>query len=100
MLLTNTRAASQPAKVTIENIEGKKRVVLTDHIEYVSTPEEGSGYSYDEVIFFLPEDRNDTLYDIELNFDAWWEYGQIENEPLTLEQRVAELEGLIMDILS
>ena len=35
MLLLNTKAASRPASVAIENLQGKKRVILADNIKMV-----------------------------------------------------------------
>lgn len=43
----------------------------------------------------MPEDRHDTLAEIEANFADWWAYGEVDPEPISLEQRVSDLEELI-----
>lgn len=96
MLLVDTKSASQPPRVTLEYPEGKTRVCLADNIKRVEDSEDGVGFVYDEVVFFMPEDRTDTLAEIEANFAAWWEYGQVDIKEPTLEDRVSDLEALIL----
>ena len=99
MLLVDTKSASQPPRVALEHPEGKTRVCLADNIKQVEDPEEGVGFVYDEVIFFMPDDRSDTLAEIETNFAAWWEYGQTELTDPTLEDRVSDLETLLLMLM-
>ena len=96
MLLVNTKSASRPPRVDIETLESKRRVILADHIEQVEDPEEGTGFVYDEVVFFMPDDRSDTLAEIEANFADWWEYGKEDFKEPTLEERVSDLEALFL----
>lgn len=97
MLLIGTKASTVPAKVSIEKLETKRRVILSDHIEQVEDPED-TGFVYDEVVFFMPDDRSDTLAEIEANFDAWWEYGKEDFKEPTLEERISDLETLVLTI--
>jgi hypothetical protein len=99
MLLVDTKSASQPPRVTLEYPEGKTRVCLADNIKRVEEPEEGVGFVYDEVVFFMPDDRSDTLAEIEANFAAWWEYGQEDIKEPSLEDRVSDLESLILAMM-
>jgi len=99
MLLANTRAASQPPRVILESLGDKSRVILADHITPYDDPEQGNGFVYDEVVFFMPEDRHDTLAEIEANFADWWAYGEVDPEPISLEQRVSDLEILILEVM-
>lgn len=98
MLLLNTKAASRPASVVIENLQGKKRVILAGNIKMVEDPED-NGFVYDEVIFFMPDDRHETIPEIETNFDAWWEFGKEDQRDPTIEERLADLEELILSIM-
>lgn len=99
MLLANTRAASQPPRVILESLGSKTRVILADHISPIVDPEEGNGFVYDEVVFFMPDDRHDTLAEVEANFADWWAYGEVEPEPISLEDRVSDLEELILALM-
>ena len=47
----------------------------------------------------MPEDRHDTLAEIEANFADWWSYGEVDPEPISLEQRVSDLEMLILEVM-
>lgn len=98
MLLLNTKAASRPASAAIENLQGKKRVILAGNIKMVEDPED-NGFVYDEVIFFMPDDRHETIPEIETNFDAWWEFGKEDQRDPTIEERLADLEELVLSIM-
>lgn len=100
MVYLKTQASAEPEKVIIETLpDGKKTVRLAGVAEAVETEEGGVSYVYDEVVFDLPEDRNETVQRITANFDAWWEFGQQESEEITLEQRVSDLEEALMALL-
>lgn len=98
MLLIGTKATTVPARVIIEKLETKRRVILADHIEQAEDPED-NGFVYDEVIFFMPDDRHETIPEIEANFDAWWEFGKEEQKDPTIEERLADLEELVLSIV-
>ena len=74
-------------------------MILADHISPIVDPEEGNGFVYDEVVFFMPDDRHDTLAEVEANFADWWAYGEVEPEPISLEDRVSDLEELILALM-
>lgn len=95
MLLLNTKSASRPASVTIENLQDKKRVILANNIKMVEDPED-NGFVYDEVIFFMPDDRHETIPEIEANFNDWWEYGKSNYKEPTLEERISDIENLLL----
>lgn len=99
MLYLKTLSSSTPAKVLIERLpDGTKTVRLADNIETVESAE-GTAIQYDEVVFDLPEDRDDSVESIEANFEAWWDFGQQETEEITLEQRVSDLEEALLSLL-
>lgn len=99
MLYLKTLSSSTPAKVVIEMLpDGTKTVRLADNIETVES-EEGTAIQYDEVVFDLPEDRDDSVESITANFEAWWDFGQQETEEITLEQRVSDLEEALLSLL-
>ena len=99
MLYLKTLSSSTPAKVVIEMLpDGTKTVRLADNIETVES-EEGTAIQYDEVVFDLPEDRDDSVESITANFEAWWDFGQQETEEITLEQRVSDLEEALLALL-
>jgi len=99
MLYLKTLSSSTPAKVVIEMLpDGTKTVRLADNIETVESEEE-TAIQYDEVVFDLPEDRDDSVESITANFEAWWDFGQQETEEITLEQRVSDLEEALLSLL-
>lgn len=99
MLYLNAEAVQSPKKVTVEVLpEGKTLVRLTDNIKKNKDPEtEQTTYRYDEVVFYLPEDREETEESITEDFDGWWLFGQTdEEEEVTLEDRIAALEEMYL----
>ena len=57
-------------------------------------------YRYDEVVFELPEDRSgETVISITSDFAAWWEFGSEDDDPVTLESRVAALEDMFLALM-
>lgn len=71
---------------------------LADNVQEIAT-DEGATYEYDEVVFDLPDDREETVESIQAAFAAWWEFGQQEEEEATVESRLSALEDVIMEIL-
>ncbi len=96
MLYVKTQSSCAPAPVVVENLPAGRRVVrLADNV-VGRTDNDGTVYEYDEVVFDLPEDREETAQSIENNFDAWWAFGQQPVEEITLEQRVSDMEELLL----
>lgn len=98
-MFMRSQSSCTPARVVIENLpDGRNIVRLTDNVETIVN-EDGTVYEYDEVVFELPEDRSETVSTIESEFSAWWEYGQQEQEDITLEQRVSDLEEIVLALM-
>lgn len=54
-------------------------------------------FKYDEVVFYLPDDREETAASIEESFADWWAYGSTdEDAEITLEDRVSALEEIFL----
>ena len=54
-------------------------------------------YVYDEAVFTLGTDREETVEDIQADFEAWWEYGIQPEEPMpTIEERLELVEMILM----
>ena len=99
MLYTDTEAMQRPEAVILETMKnGTQHVRLADNIRE-ETREEGTCYIYDEVLFTVPADRQETPESIAAGFAAWWEYGAQPEEAITLEQRVSDLEALFLDLM-
>ena len=99
MLYTKCQSSTPPARVTLENLpEGKRIVRLADNLD-TRAEDDGIVYEYDEVVFFLPEDREETVASITAEFAAWWEFGQQDSEEITLEQRISDLEEILLGLL-
>jgi len=100
MLHTNVMSTARPDSVVVEQRDGDRRVLLRDNIEEITTTEdeiEQTTYLYDEVVFLMPEDREETIESITSNFASWWAYGAQPEEPApTLEERVQALEDVIL----
>ena len=97
MLLTNTESNVRPSAVLLDEKEdGGKIVRMANNIR----EEERDGqtiFVYDEALFELGEDRTETIEDIEADFNEWWEFGILPEEPLpTLEERVAAIEDILI----
>lgn len=91
-----SQSTAEPAKVTLEVCPDKTLVWLTDNVEEVQQ-EEQTVYEYDELVFVLPDDRQETAASIEASFDDWWLYGCEDHSEPTLEERVSILEEIIME---
>ena len=99
MLYTGTQATQRPERMILETLaDGTQRLRLADNIREDVT-DEGTVYTYDEVLFEVPEDRRVTAESVERDFAAWWEYGAQPEEEITLEQRVSDLEEIIMNLM-
>lgn len=101
MLNENTRSTLRPSAVTLEEYGEERQVILADNIrEETETYEDGTTqtmFVFDEVRFKMPEDRTEGREEIEQQFQAWWAYGsEPEEEPPTLEERVAIIEEILM----
>ena len=97
MLLKDTRSSERPCAVLMDEKEdGGKIVRMAGEVSEIQ--EEGQTlYQYDEVVFELEPEREETAEDIQADFQGWWEYGSQEDEPMpTLEERVAMLEDYII----
>ena len=87
----------------MERLPDKTIVRMTDNVTSFE-PEDGqisqTMYRYDEVVFDLPEDRSgETVTSIAADFDAWWEYGSEDEDPVTLESRIAALEDMFLALM-
>ena len=99
MLLHDTRSGSIPPRVILEELPEGQRVLLSSNVHQVED-EDSISYEYDEVIFLMPSDRTETIQTIETNFDSWWKFGQQEAEDeISLEQRVSDLEDIIISLM-
>lgn len=101
MLNLNVQSETAPDVVSIRFYDGKCTVSLADNIAQEADTESGrTYYRYDEVVFDLPDDRKEERADIMADFDGWWAYGAQDAENLpTLEERVTELEDIILDLI-
>ena len=86
--------------MTVEHLPNKTtRVILTDNVVKTQDEDGNDVFIYDEVVFVLDGERDDSPAEYEDDFDSWWEYGSAEDEPLpTLEERVSDLELYIMNM--
>lgn len=97
MLLKDTKSSAQPSAVLMDEKEdGTKIVRMAGNVR--EEQEDGQTlYVYDEALFELEAEREETAEDIAADFEGWWEYGTQEEEPMpTLEERVAMLEDYII----
>ena len=73
---------------------------MTDNVMPFETEDGQTMYRFDEVVFDLPDDRSgETAASITEDFDAWWEFGSEDEEPVTLESRIAALEDMFLATL-
>ena len=97
MLLRDTRSSVRPCAVLLDEKEDGTKIVRMSGNVREETEEGQVLYVYDEALFELEAEREETAEDIEADFEGWWEYGAQEEEPLpTLEERVAMLEDYII----
>lgn len=102
-MVVKTIAAESPDRVTLTTLpDGTVMAALRDNVTEV-TEEDCTGYAYDEVIFTLPQDRaaEESAASVEAAFGDWWAYGAAYAGDVTaptLEERVAALEELLMEV--
>lgn len=105
MIYRNAEAGQSPERVKLERLPDKTIVRMTDNVRpFEPEVEEGqisqTMYRFDEVVFNLPEDRTgETVVSITEDFAAWWAFGSEDEEPVTLEARVAALEDMFLATL-
>lgn len=105
MLLKETTGDVRPESVILEELPDGRRIVRLTNAAIEKKNEDGSngGYIYDEVVFDLPEDRADiqNAEDIAKNFEAWWAFGQEEQEePMGLQEQIDMLAETILALFS
>lgn len=102
-MIVKTIAAESLDRVALTTLpDGTVMAALRDNVTEV-TEEDCTGYAYDEVIFPLPQDRaaEENAASVEAAFDDWWAYGaayECDEAVPTLEERVAALEELLMEV--
>ena len=100
MIYRNAAAGQTPDRVVLEKLPNKTIVRMTDNVIPYETEDSQIMYRFDEVVFDLPEDRTgETVTSITAAFAAWWEFGSEDEEPVTLESRVAALEDMFLATL-
>ena len=76
--------------------DGTANVRLADNIK----TEDRDGqtiYVYDEAVFSLGADREETVEDVQADFGDWWAYGIQPEEPMpTIEERLELVEMMLM----
>lgn len=83
--------------MTLEHLpDGTANVRMAGNV----TEEDRDGqtiYIYDEAVFTLEADREETAEDIQADFESWWEYGIQPEEPMpTIEERLELVEMMLM----
>ena len=102
MLYENASSTERPNAVTVESLPDRTIVRLIDNIEESTVTEDDisyTKYTFDEVVFDLPDDRTETIESITEDFNNWWLYGSVEHEEPTLETRVQNLEELLFGLM-
>ncbi len=100
MIYRNAEAGQTPDRVVLEKLPNNTIVRMTDNVTPYETEDNQIMYRFDEVVFDLPEDReSETVTSITAAFAAWWEFGSEDEEPVTLESRVAALEDMFLATL-
>lgn len=100
MLYNDTMSNVRPEKITIETFQERSPIIILTNNIKMELDESGSEmFTYDMVTFDLPYDRNENVETISNNFDAWWAYGSQEEKELTLEERVSQLEDIIIELI-
>jgi len=97
MLLTNTESTVSPSAVLVERFpDGTANVRLADNVR--EEEREGqTSYVYDEAVFTLGANREETAEDIRADFDSWWKYGIQPEEPMpTIEERLELVEMMLI----
>ncbi len=94
-----TESTSAPQRVRLEHLPGRTVVRLADNITQRQDEDENTVYVWDEAEFDAPPDRELTAESVEEDFAAWWEYGEQEITVPTLEQRVSDLEEVVVAML-
>ena len=100
MYYKNVQSGERPSKVLLERLpDGSANIRLADNIVAL-TVDEQEVYQYDEVTFRLGAERTESVKQIEKNFADWWASAvQPEEPPITLEQRVSDLEDAFLSLL-
>lgn len=96
MLTRGVNYDHDPARVKVEPMEGRSRVLLRSE----AVRDEEGGYNADEVVFVLS--RPVTAAEIEAGFDDWWAFGEAndtDRPKLTAEDRLAALEDAVAALI-
>lgn len=101
MIYRDVKSDSRPDQIVIEQMtDGRRLCWLADGIREESS-EEGTCYIYNLASFVLDADRTDTANDIMEEWESWWAYAELPEAAMpTLEERVEDLELMMLELLS
>lgn len=97
MVYFDVRSTAKPEEAEIrQTTQGERIVYLRRDIVETRDDDSGKDYGYDEAVFTLPSDRDDTLEQIKAAADDWWLYAsQAETTP-SVRERLADLEDAVL----
>ena len=102
MLHSKVMAAEMPEKVQIETLpDGKRRVILSRDFEE-KRDEDGTSWVGEQAVFTLEFDRAESMEEIEVKFDDWWQYAEccdIGSREPTVEDRLKRVEDAILAMI-
>ena len=102
MLHSKVMAAEMPEKVQIETLpDGKRRVILSRDFEE-KRDEDGTSWVGEQAVFTLEFDRAESMEEIEVKFDDWWQYAEccdIGSREPTGEDRLKSVEDAILAMI-
>lgn len=102
MLHSKVMAAEMPEKVQIETLpDGKRRVILSRDFEE-KRDEDGTSWVGEQAVFTLEFDRAESMEEIEVKFDDWWQYAEccdIGSREPTVEGRLKSVEDAILAMI-
>lgn len=102
MLHSKVMAAEMPEKVQIETLpDGKRRVILSRDFEE-KRDEDGTSWVGAQAVFTLEFDRAESMEEIEVKFDDWWQYAEccdIGSREPTVEDRLKSVEDAILAMI-
>lgn len=102
MLHSKVMAAEMPEKVQIETLpDGKRRVILSRDFEE-KRDEDGTSWVGEQAVFTLEFDRAESMEEIEVKFDDWWQYAEccdIGSREPTVEDRLKSVEDAILAMI-
>ncbi len=100
MIYFGAHSTARPEEAEIRQTAQGEQIIYLRRNVVETQGDDDKGYSYDEAVFVLPDDRSgETVSSITANFAEWWAYAaHCHDKTPTADERISDLEDAVMTL--